>query len=78
MVGGRSEAWTVFARSNTKIAGSNLIQCMDVFVSVYSVFLLPRVWLAVLRRADPSSEESYHVCKKDYETEEEAGPNKGL
>jgi hypothetical protein len=25
-----------------------------------------------LRRADPSSKESYRLCKKDYETKEEA------
>jgi hypothetical protein len=25
-----------------------------------------------LRRADHSSKESYHICKKDYETEEDA------
>jgi hypothetical protein len=37
---------------------------MDVCVCVYSV--------AALRRADHSSKESYRLCKKDYETEEEA------
>jgi hypothetical protein len=28
------------------------------------------VYVAVLRRADPPSKESYSLCKKDYETEE--------
>jgi broad specificity polyphosphatase/5'/3'-nucleotidase SurE len=35
-----SEAWTVFVRSNTGIAGSNPTQDMDVCVCVYSVFVL--------------------------------------
>jgi hypothetical protein len=39
-------------------------------VCVYSVFLLPCVQVAALRRADPSSKESYRLCKNDYETEE--------
>jgi hypothetical protein len=30
------------------------------------------VYVAVLRRADHSSKESDRLCKKDYETEEEA------
>jgi hypothetical protein len=30
------------------------------------------VKVAALRRADHSSKESYRLCKKDYETEEEA------
>jgi hypothetical protein len=30
------------------------------------------VQVAALRRADPSSKESYRLCKKGYETEEEA------
>jgi hypothetical protein len=33
---------------------------------VYSVFVLS------LRRTDPPFKESYRLCKKDYETEEEA------
>jgi hypothetical protein len=39
-VAARSKAWTVFARSNTGIVGSNHTQGMDVCVCVYSVFLL--------------------------------------
>jgi hypothetical protein len=42
------------------------------FVCVYSVFVLSCVEVAAMRRADHSSKESYRVCKKDYETEEEA------
>jgi hypothetical protein len=45
---------------------------MDVCVRVYSVFVLPCVFVAALRRADHSSAESYRLCKKDYETEEDA------
>jgi hypothetical protein len=41
-------------------------------VCVYSVFLLFCVEVAVLPRADPPSKESYRLCKKDYETKEEA------
>jgi hypothetical protein len=48
------------------------IQGMDVCVCVYSVFVLFCVWVAALRRADHSSKESYHLCKHNYETEEEA------
>jgi hypothetical protein len=46
---------------------------MDVCVCVFSVFVLSCVYVAALRRADHSSKESYHLRKKDYETEEEAG-----
>jgi hypothetical protein len=41
-------------------------------VCVYSVFVLPCVQLAALRRADTPSGESYRLCKKDYETKEYA------
>jgi hypothetical protein len=41
-------------------------------VCVYSVFVLSCVRVAALRRADNSSKEAYRVCKKDYETVEEA------
>jgi hypothetical protein len=64
-VAARSKTWTVFARSNAGVFGSNLTQGMDVCVYIYSVFVLS------LRRADPPSEESYRLCKNDYETEEE-------
>jgi hypothetical protein len=71
-VASRSKAWTVFSRSNTGIVGSNPIQCTDVCVCVYSVFVLSCVYVAALWRADHSSKESYRLCKEDYETEEEA------
>jgi hypothetical protein len=67
-----SKAWNVFARSNAGIVGSNQTQGMDVCVCVYSVFVLSCVQVAALRRADHSSKESYRLCKKDVETEEEA------
>jgi hypothetical protein len=44
---------------------------MDVCVCVYSVFVLPCVSVAALRRADHSSKESYRLYKKDNKTEEE-------
>jgi hypothetical protein len=68
----RSKAWTVFTRSNAGIVGSNPTQGMDVCVCVYSVFVLSCVQVAAFRRADHSSKETYRLCKKDYETEEEA------
>jgi hypothetical protein len=71
-VAARSKAWTVFARSDGGIVGSNPTQGMDVCVFVYSVFMLSCVEVAALRRADPLSKVSYRLCKKDYETEEEA------
>jgi hypothetical protein len=41
IVAARSKAWTVFARSNTEIVGSNPTQGMYVcIVCVYSVFVL--------------------------------------
>jgi hypothetical protein len=45
---------------------------MDICVCIYSVFVLSRVQVAALRRAVHSFKESYRLCKKDYETEEEA------
>jgi hypothetical protein len=52
--------------------GLNPTQGMDVCVCVYSVFVLSCVQVAALRHADHSSKESYRLCKKHYETEEEA------
>jgi hypothetical protein len=45
---------------------------MDVCVCVYSVFVLYRMQVTALRRADRSSKESYRLCNKDCATEEEA------
>jgi hypothetical protein len=39
---------------------------------VYSVSVLSFVSVAALRRADQSSKEPCRLCKKDYETEEDA------
>jgi hypothetical protein len=44
-------------------------------LSVYAIILClccPVVYVAALRQVDNSSKESYRLCKKDYETEEEA------
>jgi hypothetical protein len=68
----RSNVWTVFARLNAGIVGSNSTQGMDVCVCVYPVFVLSCVYVGALRLADHSSKDSYRLCKKDYETEEEA------
>jgi hypothetical protein len=38
----------------------------------FSAFLLSCMQVAALRRADHSSKETYRLCKKDYETEEES------
>jgi hypothetical protein len=58
----RYTAWIVLARSNTGIVGSNPTWGKD--VRVFSVFVLYCVQVASLRRADPSSKESYRLCKK--------------
>jgi hypothetical protein len=39
-------------------------------VCVYSVFVVFCVYVEALRRADHSSEESYRLCKNDYELKE--------
>jgi hypothetical protein len=71
-VAARSRAWTVFTRSNTGIVSSNSNQGMDVcIVCVYYVFVMFCVSVAAMRRADHSSKESYGLCIKDYETEED-------
>jgi hypothetical protein len=44
---------------------------MDVCGCVNFVFVLFCVYIAALRRADHQSKDSYPLCKKDYETEEE-------
>jgi hypothetical protein len=57
-VAARSNAWTVFARSNTGILGSNPTWGMDVCVRLFCVQVV------ALRRADPPSKGSYRLCKK--------------
>jgi hypothetical protein len=57
--------------SLARTLGSYLTQVMDVcIVCVYSVLVLSCVQVAALRRADPSSKESYRLC--DQETEKAA------
>jgi hypothetical protein len=70
-VAAQSKAWTVFARSNTDIVGSNPTQGMDDCVHLFCVCVVLCVGSA-LRRVYHSSEQSYRLCNKDYETEEEA------
>jgi hypothetical protein len=55
----RSEAGTVYDRSNIGIAGSNPASGMDVCWRV-SVLCCP-VSVGALRRADPPSKESYQM-----------------
>jgi hypothetical protein len=55
----RSEARTVFDRSNTVIAGSNPARGID--KSPRSPVLCCPVWLEALRRAHPPSKESYQM-----------------
>jgi hypothetical protein len=59
----RSKAWTVFARSNTGIVGSNPTWRMDVCVRLL-VFVLSCVQVAALRQADPPFKKSYRLCKR--------------
>jgi hypothetical protein len=59
------------ARPNAGIVGSNPTQrhgclCLRLF------FVCIILCVGALRRADHSLKESYCLCKKDYETEEEA------
>jgi hypothetical protein len=77
-VAARSKVWTVFARSNAGIVGSNPTQRHGYCLCVYSVCMLSRVRVAALRRADHSSKQSYRLCKKDYGNWRRGqGPTKG-
>jgi hypothetical protein len=58
----RSEASTVFARSNVEIAGSNPARGMDVCLC-FSVLCCP-VQVEALRRADHPSKESYQLSNR--------------
>jgi hypothetical protein len=64
MVAERSKAWTVFARSNTGFVCSNPAWGMDVSVRLFCIHAVLCVHVAVLRRADPPSKESYRLCKR--------------
>jgi hypothetical protein len=59
-VAARSKAWTVFARLNTGIVGSNPIRSMDVSVRLICVLVL--CVGSGLTTADPPSKESYWLC----------------
>jgi hypothetical protein len=59
-VAARSKVWTVFARLNTGIVGSNPTLGMDVYVCLFCVCVVLRVGSG-LRRADPPSKESYRL-----------------
>jgi hypothetical protein len=63
-VAARPKAWTVFALLNAGIMDSNPIWGMDVCVRLFSLYVLPCVQVAALRRADPQSKESYRLCKR--------------
>jgi hypothetical protein len=56
----RSKTWSVFARLNTGIIGSILTQGMGVCVLLFFVCVV-LCMVAVLRRADPPSKESYRL-----------------
>jgi hypothetical protein len=69
----RFKAWTLFARSNADIVGSNPTQGMDVCVCVYSE-CMQRPWDGLITR--PMSPT---VCVKNItELKKRPGPNKGL
>jgi hypothetical protein len=51
-----SEAWTLFARSNTGVVGSNSTRGIDVCVRLFCEQVTAFRW------ADPPSKESYRLC----------------
>jgi hypothetical protein len=53
-----------FARSKDVIVGSNPTQGIDVYVCLFCVYVLSCMQIAALRRANPSTKESYRLCKK--------------
>jgi hypothetical protein len=62
MVSARSKAWTVFARPNTGIVGSNPTWGMDVNIRLFYVCAVLCMQVAALRRADSPPKESYQLC----------------
>jgi hypothetical protein len=77
-VAARSKAWIVFVRSLERwdrgFKSHSKHGCLCGFI----LCLCCPVYVAVLRRADHSSKETYRLCKNDDETEKKPGPNKGL
>jgi hypothetical protein len=59
-----SKAWTVFARLNTEIVGSNPTSGVDICVCLFCICVVLCVQVAALRLADPPSKESYRLCKR--------------
>jgi hypothetical protein len=72
----RSKAWTVFARTNTGIVGSNPTLCMDVCLRLFCDYVVLCI-VAALRRADPPSKLSYRLCKRSRNWKSWQGPTKG-
>jgi hypothetical protein len=70
-VAARSTAWAVFARLGAGIVGSSPTQGTHICVCLYSVFMLVLCLISGFTTGWPPSKESYRLCKKDYETEEE-------
>jgi hypothetical protein len=58
-VAAQSKAWNVFARSNTGILSSNPTQGIDVCLCLFCVCM----YVAALRRPDPTSKVSYRMYK---------------
>jgi hypothetical protein len=67
----RSKAWSLFARSNTGVVGSNPSQD-TMSMCVYSVFVLPCVQVAALRLAGTLSELVLVNCVKDQDAKKGA------
>jgi hypothetical protein len=79
IVAARSKAWTVFARSNVRIVGSNPSQCMDVCIvcAFIPFFVLFCVKVEALRLADPQSKESYRLFVGSRNWKSGQSPKKG-
>jgi hypothetical protein len=76
-VAAQAKAWTIFARSNTGIMGSNPTQDMDVCVRLFCLHAVVCVQTAALQMADPPSgflTTMYKIMK----LKERPRPNKGL
>jgi hypothetical protein len=67
----RSKAWTVFARSDTGVMGSNPTSGMDVCIHLFCAFVVLCVQVAALWNADPPTKECI-----DQETEKRPMFNK--